>query len=59
MVVNHCLEAILGGSLFGSMVSPIADDTLLTAVAANISVPDHLLNMGPYVMLAVGIVSFV
>lgn len=36
-VLLHCFGAVYGGSLFGNMFSPIADDTILTVISEFLS----------------------
>ncbi|XP_065179840.1 uncharacterized protein HI_1586-like [Sycon ciliatum] len=45
--------AIFGGAIFGNVVAPIADDTILTTLSAPIALTDHLKTQSPYVFLVV------
>lgn len=49
------LPAVLGGSIFGNVCSPIADNTVLTSMAAQLSITDHVQSMWLYVCLVGGV----
>jgi len=52
----QCAASILGGAIFGNTCSPIADTTILTALATGCDISAHTETQLPY-MLAVGAVS--
>ena len=41
-LLTHCFGAVLGGSLFGNVFSPIADTTILTQLATKVPLADHV-----------------
>ena len=47
-LLTHCFGAVLGGSLFGNVFSPIADTTILTQLATKVPLADHVKTAGPY-----------
>jgi Na+/H+ antiporter NhaC len=57
-VLKHCFGAILGGSLFGNVFSPIADTTILTQLATRVPLQDHVTTSYPYAIL-IGILAIV
>jgi Na+/H+ antiporter NhaC len=54
--VKNCFGAILGSSLFGNICSPIADTSIMTALATKVSLPAHVKTISQYAAL-VGAVS--
>ncbi|KAH8075752.1 Na+/H+ antiporter [Aureococcus anophagefferens] len=50
-MLTHCFGALLGGSLFGNVFSPIADTTILTQLATRVPLADHVKTAGPYALL--------
>ncbi|KAF1320363.1 Nhac na:h antiporter, partial [Globisporangium splendens] len=56
--LRQCFGAILGSSVFGNICSPIADTSILAALAANIPLQSHIRSILPYALL-VGVVSLV
>lgn len=54
-LLAHCFGAVLGGSLFGNVFSPIADTTILTQLATRVPLTDHVRTAGPYAALVGGL----
>ncbi|KDO34980.1 hypothetical protein SPRG_01042 [Saprolegnia parasitica CBS 223.65] len=55
-LLTQCVGAIVGSSVFGNVLSPIADDTLLTCMATGLNVHTHVRTTLPYAAI-VGSVS--
>jgi Na+/H+ antiporter NhaC len=54
-VLAHCFGAVLGGSLFGNVFSPIADTTILTQLATKVPLTEHVKTAGPYACVVGGL----
>ncbi|EQC41285.1 hypothetical protein SDRG_01260 [Saprolegnia diclina VS20] len=50
-LLTQCVGAIFGGSVFGNVLSPIADDTVLTCMATGLDVHTHVRTTLPYAAL--------
>lgn len=50
-----CVGAILGGSIFGNVLSPIADDSILAAAASGCTVASHVATMLSYTLTVAGV----
>jgi len=47
----HCVGAVLGGSIFGNVCSPISDTTILTVLATKCGMQEHVATITPYALL--------
>lgn len=50
--VKNCFGAILGSSLWGNICSPIADTSIMTALATKCPLPEHVSTITQYASLA-------
>lgn len=48
----QCVGAILGGSIFGNVISPIADDTILSSMSCGCDLDAHCRTTLPYAGVA-------
>jgi len=51
----HCIAAVLGGSTFGNICSPISDTTILTVLATKCGMQAHIATITPYALLCAGL----
>ncbi|OQR81427.1 hypothetical protein THRCLA_11743 [Thraustotheca clavata] len=54
-LLKHCVGSILGGCLFGNVLSPIADDTILACMASGLDIATHIESMALYVFMIGGL----
>ena len=51
-MLADCVAAVLGGSTFGNICSPISDTTILTVLATKCGMQAHVATITPYALLA-------
>ncbi len=55
-VLAYSCSAVLSGAVLGDHISPISDTTILSSIAAEIEVREHVRTQTPYALVAAGIV---